>query len=713
MKVPYARRKVCGRCLAMQCLALAAGLLLAARVVYVQVYRHDEYLARANDQWGDEVATNAERGNLYDRTGLPLAVSVTTWAVGVSPKLVEDRRQLAADLGPVLGLSPQEILFQLKRRRGRYTVLGSDFALTTTQSAQLMMRGQGALTITPNHARIYPTDGVGASLIGFYRPDGQKARTSGLELSLNTLLEGTPGRALKLRTGKVNETLGLVTLTEAVPGQDLRLTIDASLQAICEDRLRTAVTRAGAKGGSVLIMDPANGDVLAAASWPLMSTRSGKHEDQFVWQNRNFSASYEPGSVAKIFTMASLMAHARFDTATVLNCDSASDPALYVKNDKDHDYGELTLMQAFTRSSNVYFAKASANLKEEELHDDLARLGFGRSVGVCFPALAVGSLDPVTQWSKRARQTIAIGQRFSVSAVQMGAALCSVANGGILYRPRLVREIRDHQGKLLELVEPQQLDRVMTPEVAALLREAMSRVVREGTGQAARLDWINLGGKTGTAQKHVEGTPRGYTPGAYVVSFAGLVPVEKPRFVILTLLDEPTAGHRYASQSAAPLFRDVVCDIRRGTDYLTDVPGAALQTVVRANDADLVTVPDVMYLSVSNALERLGARGLLIAGAAKDGQIIEQVPAAGSHCPRLTVVHLTVAEAATAAQPALVACLCPDFSGLSNREVRTLAARLRVPVKVRGTGYVYRQNVVPGKPWRDDGVEVVMRERRP
>jgi stage V sporulation protein D (sporulation-specific penicillin-binding protein) len=262
---------------------------------------------------------------------------------------------------------------------------------------------------------------------------------------------------------------------------------------------------------------------------------------------------------------------------------------------------------------------------------------------------------------------------------------------------------------VLETVEPVALRRVMAEPLAALLREAMGRVVRDGTGTAANLDWIESGGKTGTAQKSRDG--RTYTPGAFVASFGGLVPINDPRLVILTLLDEPRGVHHYAAQSAVPLYKSIVCDIRRSTDWLTDVPGARTAPITEPDALKLVTVPDVLYLSVSNAVQRLGAAGLTIQGAEKDGQVIQQIPAAGSRCPAEAVVTLAVAErpaVSATAEPAL----CPDFSGLSNRQVLSLAARLRIPVSVQGIGYVVRQTVAPGQTWDEQGVTLVMQESR-
>lgn len=704
MREQKERQKVNGRFMALRYLMIVAGIILAARVVHIQVFKHEEYRARAEDQWGKEIATHAERGNLYDRNGRPLALSVTTWQVGVSPRLVNDLDALCVMLSEVLEQPVREIRRKINRRGDRHTVLTQDVVLTAAQKFRLAREGQQAVTTDANHSRVYPTDGVGASILGFYRKDPEGDIRTGFESGLDSYLAGQPGRAREIRTGVTNRKLGKVILEEAVHGQSLVLTLDTDLQVICEDRLAAAVADAGAVGGSVLIMDPTNGDILAAASWPLMASRADNHLDARVWQNRNFTNQFEPGSVFKIFSTMSLLRNSAIDTQTVFDCNNNSGEKIYVRNDAGHDYGFLSLMQAISKSSNVYFAKASANLRPLELYRDLTNLGFGQETSLPYPGQPCGILHDPVSWSKRSLQTIVIGQEVAVTSLQLGMALCSVANGGTLFAPRFIKEIRNDRGRVIEEVQPVPMRRVMAQPLAELLREAMARVVVNGTGKAAALDWIDVGGKTGTAQKSVDGF--GYTAGAYIASFGGLVPVSNPRLVVLTVLDQPRGIKHYASESAVPLFKSIVCDIRRSTAWLTDVPGARTAPFTNPDERNLVIVPDVMYLSVSNAAQRLGANGLLIAGAEKDGQVIQQIPAAGTRCEPGSLV--TLAVAAPVAESVASPSLCPDFSGLSNRQIRSLAARLRVPVSLEGVGHAVRQNVNPGQAWGAAGVKVVM-----
>ena len=683
-------------------LVVLMGLVLAGRVIQIQVFEHEHHSQVAQVTWTKEIPLNPERGNIYDRRGNPLALSVTTWKVGVATSLLKDPAATAGQLAGILGGDAGPLESRLAKGRGRHLVLASDVVLDRQQKQTLL--GNPAVTLEDQRSRVYPFDGVGSSLVGFYRHGAQDQTATGLEFSLAEYLAGRPGRARQIKTPQQNHNLGQVVLEEPIHGKHLVLSLDQQLQAICEERLQDAVGRCRAAGGSVLILDPSTGDILAAASWPLLPTRKGSQTDPGVWNNRNFTAQYEPGSVFKIFTTASLLRNCAIDTATVFDCNNPDFGKFTINNDGKHRYGDLNLMKAFSKSSNIYFARAVGNLSDEEFYRDLLDFGFGELTALPYRGQVKGILRPPSQWSGRSKPTLAIGQEVAVTPLQLGLALCSVANGGILYAPRLIREIRDPGDGSVQTLPPVPLRRVMTEPLTEVLREAMGRVVAEGTGVAARLDWITTGGKTGTAQKSKDG--RTMAEGAYVATFAGLAPLDRPRLAILTVLDEPHGIFHFAAQSAVPLFREIVLDIRNRTDWLTDAPGAQTAALPQADRDRLATVPDVLYLSVHNAVQRIAAAELELAGGEREGHVVQQIPTAGTRCPPGTTVHLTVA--AGAGDHAAPGALCPDFIGLSDRQIRSLAARLGVPVALEGSGYAARQDVPPGEHLRGNAVRIRM-----
>jgi stage V sporulation protein D (sporulation-specific penicillin-binding protein) len=701
-----------GRLRFLRIAVLAIGVLLAGRVIQIQLFQHDKYAPEARRQWGREIPINAERGNLYDRNGQALALSVTTWRLGIAKNQMDETVKLDdmfTDLGEILDRQPQALRAQVDRNKGKHVVLARDVVLALDEMNSLA--AYKPVTLENLRARIYPFDGSGGSLVGFYRHSNDEIVATGLEYSLGSYLDGRAGLAQEIATPNPTRNLGQIVLEEAAHGKSLVLTVDARLQEICERRLADAVEQYGAMGGAVLILGPETGDILAAASWPLLPTRAGKHPDLAVWNNRNFTQIYEPGSVFKIFSLASMLRHGAIDTATVFNCTDGNFGSYTIRNSDGHSYGDLPLMRAFSKSSNIYFARAVGNLSAEELYRDLIDFGFGQITALPYPGQPRGILNPPVSWSGRSKPTISIGQEVAVTQLQLGMALCAVANGGTLMAPRIVLEVRDSDGRLQEELDPIALRRVLAEPLAGLLREAMSRVVKEGTGVGANMDWIAAGGKTGTAQKSRDG--RGFTPGAYVASFTGILPVDDPRLVILTTLDEPSGAHHYAAQSAVPLFREIVTDIRNSTSWLVDAPGARTGYLAAIEREDAVVVPDVLYLSVPNAAQRLGAAGLVLAGAEKDGVVIQQIPAAGSRVEAGALITLTVSSrAADTADPSLPA-ICPDFAGLSNRQARSLAARLGVPVTLSGTGYVVKQEPPAGRALAGERIKLAMGPRKP
>ena len=692
----------------MRWLLLGLGLVLVGRVVVVQVVLHERYAARAEDLWTDDISLVPTRGDIFDRHGNPLAVSVKRWRVGVLLENLADPAETAAFLGEVLEREPQQILREMKAGGG-HKVIARREVLSCEQKKRLETR-PNEITLEDIRARLYPYGSVGASLLGFYTSntvDGRRKDVANcLELGLKDLLDGEPGEARVIKRAGSSEDLGQVVLKRARHGKNVVLTLDAELQSLCEERLRHSVEKFRAEGGSVLVMDPRNGDILAAASYPLLESRGGDYSRKGLWRNRNFTANFEPGSVFKIMTTASLLRNAAIDTGTVFDCSQTDAGIFNIHNDDDHEYGHISLMKAFALSSNIYFARAVGNVEDRELYRDLVDFGFGQKTTLPYPGQEAGILHEPTLWSARSRPSIAIGQEIMVTPVQMALAVSAAANGGMLYAPRLVKEVRSREGEVLEKRPAVPLRRIFSEPLAGLLREEMAAVVNEGTAQSARQGWISIGGKTGTAQKSCEGDV-GYTPGAYVASFVGILPVEDPRLVVLTVLDQPR-GYRsyYAAQSAVPLFEDVICDIRQSTTLLADVPGGRTAPLEQPADREYVLVPDVLHIAADRANRALQRAGLQVAGDESGGLVVEQVPAAGTRVPRGQVVALTVAAREVAVRQAPV--VCPDFSGLSNRQAGRLAASLGLNLEVQGAGYAVAQQPAPGTPLKSQRVALRM-----
>lgn len=684
---------------ALRMISLAVGLVLAARLIHVQLVQHGRWRGEAQRQWLQTEVIPARRGDLFDREGRPLALTVSTYRVGVAGSLVQKPEALAAALSEVFGGSPTDQLAALRKQKSGYRVLDRNAHLD--HGAQQLLARFPAVNVQEQLGRVYPLDGIGASYVGFYRVDPDSTRhLTGLELGLDDLLAGTEGRAKVVRSGRAGRNHGEVVVDPAEHGAHVTLTLDADLQEICESRLAAAVQRTGSRAGSVLIVDPHRGDVLAAASWPLTPTRRQRHGDAAVWVNRNFSEPYEPGSVFKVFTAAALLTCGAVDTATVYDCSNHQFNGFTIGEAAGHEFGRLSFNQAFTQSSNVWFARSVANIAPREHHRMLLDFGFGRGTGVAYPGERDGVLHPPARWSGRTQPTMAIGQEVMTTPLQLAMALSAVANGGTLLAPRLHTAVRSADGSSVEETSPRSLRRVVPRELSALLRQAMATVVREGTGKAVERDWVTVAGKTGTAQKAEPGV--GYAGGLHTATFAGFLPADDPRLVIVAVLDEPPYRYHYAAQSAAPLFGEVVDDIRQTTGWLDDPRRDGIR-VTAAAPAELIPVPDVLFLRSDRAVERLRLNGLAPTGPLADGDVMMQVPAAGSMVPRGTEVILSLHNPEASRPQA-----CPDLAGMSNRQVQALSARLGIPVRIQGVGYVRSQEPRAGQTLGDEGLSVTM-----
>jgi len=688
----------------LQLLILLPFVALTVRLVYVQVVRHQAYLDRAERQWRHRETIPATRGNLYDRHGRSLALSMSTWRLGISTCLVDDAEATAAHVGGFLGLDPLELAARIERGRPEHIILERNAVVHLDTLTAL--RRHREVTQEELRMRAYPLGGVGASLLGFCREDEQGRRlTTGLEKALDDELAGAPGEGLVFANA-AGCSDGRKELVRPRDGRDVVLTIDADLQAIAETCLAAQVSACNAAGGAVVIVDPHDGDVLAAADTPIVADRRAAAEPG-VWDNACFTRAYEPGSVMKIFTSASLLQRAVIDTTTAYDCDDIQFDGYRIRNSEGHDFGVMSFGGAFAHSSNVYFARAVLNLRKSEFYRDLVEFGFGAPYGLKYPGKTRGSLGSPEGWSGRTQSTLAIGQEVTCTPLQLAMAAAAVANGGELMVPRLVREIRSKDGSQIDSYPPVVQRRVMTPALAALMRDALAAAVREGTGRRAAVAWTEVAGKTGTAQKAVPG--EGYVPGLYMSSFLGMAPASAPRLVILTMLDEPDYAHHYASQSAAPLFAEIVEEIGRSTDWFVGVDARA-GAVAERRDADaLRRTPDLLYLSASGARQEAARADLRLSGAHGDGVVVAQSPSPGTRCTRGDEIRVTIAPRCRAA--AATGAACPDLLGLSSRQTRRAAARLGMRLVAEGVGYVTEQWPASGEPVGEEGIRVRLAAR--
>lgn len=515
--------------------ALFAGFgLLALRAAHVQLVQGRRWAAEAQAQRTERVVLPARRGALRDRHGTPLALTQETYHVGVAPNELRDPAADGALIARRLGVSERAWARALQRR---YAYFAGPFSALEVEP----LRGVRGVHLEAVLNRFYPDPEFARATIGRVGDDGHGM--SGLERALDTLLAGRPGAAvvLKDRAGREYESPARV-IARPEPGLDVVLTLDAELQDIAQRTLDEELRRMDADGGDVVMLDPATGEVLALAS---------RQRDGGVRPSA-FTDTFEPGSIAKIFTAAALLAEGAVAPGERVSGEGGK-WRLRGRTISDEDpQPALTLADAIRVSSNIAMAKFAARLAPEAEYAMLRDFGFGAPTGVEFPAEAPGRLRPPGEWSGFSAASLAMGYEFAVTPLQVAAAYGALANDGVLLEPTLVREVREPGGRLVYRHRPAPVRRVVAPGVAAALRDMLRGVVEGGTGAGAALRNFPLAAKTGTARQVVHGR---YAPGRYTASFAALFPADRPQLVVVVKIANPRRGGYFAAQTAAPVTR--------------------------------------------------------------------------------------------------------------------------------------------------------------
>jgi len=511
--------------------------LLVVRAAQVQLLEGRRWAEAAQAQRTERIVLQARRGTLSDRHGTPLALTQETYHVGVAPNELRDPARDGALIARQLGLAARGWQEALHRR---YAYFAGPFSALEVRPLR-SIRGVHLEAVVN---RFYPAPELARATIGRVGDDGYGA--SGMEKTLDSLLAGRSGSAvvLKDRAGREYESPARV-IAQPVAGYDVELTLDAELQEIAQRALDDALRRMDADGGDVVMLDPATGEVLAIAS----RQRDGTARPSA------FIDTFEPGSIAKIFAAASLLALKRVRPGEHVSGEDGT-YRLPGRTITDEDpQPTLTLADAIRVSSNIAIVKFAARLTPAEQYRTLRDFGFGTLTGIEFPGEAAGRLRPPSEWTRPSAASLAIGYELSVTPIQMAAAYAALANGGLLLQPTLIREVRSPEGRLLYRHEPEPVRRAVSPETATGLRDLLRGVVERGTGAEAALTNFPVAAKTGTARRVVNGH---YAAGQYTASFAALFPADKPQLVLVVKIDNPHKGSHFAAQTAAPVTRSML-----------------------------------------------------------------------------------------------------------------------------------------------------------
>jgi cell division protein FtsI (penicillin-binding protein 3) len=623
---------------------LAGAVLVAlwtgaieARLAYLQVVRHADLTARADRQQKRTVDAPAKRGEIRDRNNRVLAYSVDVDSIYAVPSDIADPARAARELCRALDHCDAPARADLEERLGRKSAFTFVQRFVSSRVAErvaaLDLEGVGFIK---ENRRFYPNKDLAGPVLGYVGVDNKGL--GGVEAAYDSVIRGRSGTVL-VQTDARRRAFSRVDRPPTT-GATLELTIDEYLQHIVERELAAGVRAHKAEGGTAVVMDPATGEVLAMASYPGFNPNAFRSSDPAIRKNRAVTDLYEPGSTFKLVT-----ASAALEEGVV----SATDPIDVseglirfpgrVIND-DHRYGVLSFADVIVKSSNVGAIKVGLKLGRDRLGAYVNRFGFGRPTSADFPGESPGIVWDAAKLNDSALASVSMGYQVGVTPLQMVTATSAIANGGRLLRPRLVRAIvRDGIRTPTEVTE---VRRVVSPRTAAELTTIMEDVATRGTGRGfVQMDGFTVAGKTGTAQKLVNGA---YSHTEFNVSFTGFVPSRKPRFAIVVVVDTPRAGFYYGASVAGPIFRRIAeASLRhlgvaptvfpappvlvdRRTQLPAPTPGAPM--VVTVDDAGGRAMPDLVGLSAREALRRMARVGvsLKMQGA---GVVVAQYPEAG------------------------------------------------------------------------------------
>ncbi|MCC6642714.1 MAG: penicillin-binding protein [Deltaproteobacteria bacterium] len=628
--------------------ALCLGLLaVAARAAHLSLIDERGW-KHAIDQIESVIELLPARGDIVDRRGQQLAVTVMAPSVVAEPRTVSDRDATAAALAEALGVDPARVAARLSQTR-RFSYVAR--WVTQEQADRIRALKLPGIGITEEPRRVYPFAELASQIVGFSNIDGEGVR--GIEEQEDAVLRGEARKVPVERDGRQRLLLSETVDPYATVGGSVTLTLDAAFQADAETALDEAMATTGSASGLVLSLDPRTGEVFSLAERPAFDPNRFREASYKETRSRALLDAYEPGSTFKIFLMAAALEAGAVAPGDRFDCERGKFwvPGKLIRD--SHPYGVLDLHHVLWKSSNIGVTKIAYKLGPDTHYRMLDALGFGRPTGSGFPQESSGLLRDWKRWRRVDRANIAFGQGVNVTALQLAAATAAIANGGIWVQPHFVLGRRAPGGELAPAAPP--VTRVaMRPETAALVLSMMEGVTGpEGTGKRAALAGIRVAGKTGTAQK-LDPRTGTYSDKKYLAWFVGAAPVEDPRLVMVVMLDEPKGIAHTGGAVAAPVFAKAASAqlARLGITGATPPLAPPVQAVqakpapaaaagdgasaIAAADAaqplerfgDSVLVPDFTHRTIDEVRrETIGILDVVVSG---EGRAVAQEPPPGT-----------------------------------------------------------------------------------
>lgn len=672
--------------------------ILIGRLFWIQGVKAEEYTEQARQIWEKEEVLQPKRGAILDRNQDVLVQEAPAYTIAVYlpsfRKSDLSAEEAASQLAPILKMDEADVAQRLSRDDVSQVELktsGFSFKVSKEVKDEVMDLGIAGVHALPTTERVYLNDSLASHVLGFLNNEGEPVQ--GVEATFNDWLEGTPGEVIFNKDGRGIEVANREKYFDPpIDGKQIVLTIDRRIQEIVEKTLDEAVEEWSPKGATAILMNPKNGDVIAMANRPTFNPNTFYDTDETHLVNMATESMFEPGSTFKIITLAAALEEGKFNPNATYRSGS-----IEVENEVLHDWnpggwGDITYADGVQLSSNVAFVRLQQMLGRT-FDDYIEKFGFGAygesrtgtPTGIALHEASGLMPDPERlQRSRLERATSAYGHGLSVTPIQLITAFSAALNGGTLYQPQLLKEVRHPEtNAVLEETEPFVIrDDIVSEDTSRKLRELLYSVVtgKKGTGKQADVPGYSVGGKTGTANKYK-------SPYSYV-SFVSFAPVDDPQIVLYIALDEPKQRDATGGRIVAPLAREIFEQVLP----LMRIGQAAENERQERSTEDQapprrVQLPDLSKQSLNEAKQELENLSLKAEVLGSGDEVLAQVPQAGAIDTHKTVYLLTE-------QPSSVAM--PDLRTKSLREALAVCDMLGLEVEAEGRGYVYAQSIEPG-----------------
>jgi len=522
-------------------------LIIAGRIVDLQVFRSSFYHKLATEQHFRLLNIQGRRGTIFDRKGRTLATGLYCYSVFADPSLISDLKATAKIISQNTGLSEEALLARLKKGK-RFVWIKRKISLGERKKlAALNLEGIGFIR---EQKRFYPHNSLAASILGVTDIDNKGLE--GLEYFYRDYLSGKDGKVKILQDSSLRKIIFSSGSVTPQAGADIVLTVDAQIEYWTEQVLEKTVKKFRAQAASAVVMDAANGEILALANYPSFNPNNLDEGNLNYLKNRAVADMFEPGSVFKVVTLLAAINEKAFSLKDIIFCENGE---FKIPGSILHDwkpYDNLNFEEVFMKSSNIGVAKIASHLGAKTLFEYIQRLEFGKPTGIDFPGEVPGWIKNRNQWSKTSVFIIPIGQEIGANLLQLARTFAVAVNGGYLVRPHLVKRICSY-GYCQDANYPTR--QIFSKEATEEAKRILIRVVKEGTGKLADISGRQLGGKTGTAQKYDPAIGR-YSPNDYRATFVGFIAdLERP-LVIAVTVDYPRASH-FGGVVAAPAFKEI------------------------------------------------------------------------------------------------------------------------------------------------------------